>query len=43
MILQALNDQARATVSDIAGRLDERSDTVAAASGGFDTSGRQAG
>lgn len=43
MILQALNDQARATISDIAERLDERSDTVAAASGGFDTSGRQAG
>jgi len=42
-VLQALNDSAHASLRDIAARLYERSDAVAAASGGFDTAKRQAG
>ncbi|TDS68802.1 CorA family divalent cation transporter [Comamonas sp. JUb58] len=42
-MLEALNDAAHASLRDIAARLDERSDAVAAASGGFDTAKRQAG
>lgn len=42
-MLDALNDAAHASLRDIAARLDERSDAVAAASGGFDTAKRQAG
>ncbi|MCD2166438.1 CorA family divalent cation transporter [Comamonas koreensis] len=42
-MLEALNDAAHASLRDIATRLDERSDAVAAASGGFDTAKRQAG
>ncbi len=42
-MLEALNDAAHTTLRDIAARLDERSDAVAAASGGFDTAKRQAG
>lgn len=42
-MLEALNDAAHGTIRDIAARLDERSDTVAAASGGFETAKRQAG
>lgn len=42
-VLEALNDAAHGAVRDIAARLDDRSDAVAAASGGFETSQRQAG
>jgi len=42
-LLEALNDAAHASLRAIAERLDERSDAVAAASGGFDTAQRQAG
>lgn len=42
-ILDVLNDSAHATIREIAARLDERSETVAVASGGFEMSRRQAG
>jgi len=42
-LLEALNDDARATMTDVAAQLDMRSHAVAAASGGFDTTGQQPG
>lgn len=42
-VLELLNDSAHAAIREIAARLDERSETVAVASGGFEMSKRQAG
>ncbi|VVP66882.1 hypothetical protein PS910_00092 [Pseudomonas fluorescens] len=42
-LIEALNDAAHVAVRDIAARLDERSEAVLIASGGFETSSRQAG
>ncbi|HKS14204.1 MAG TPA: CorA family divalent cation transporter, partial [Pseudomonas sp.] len=42
-LLESLNDAAHAAIRQISARLDERSASVAAASGGFEMSRRQAG
>lgn len=42
-ILEVLNDSAHAAIRDISARLDEHSEAVAVASGGFEMSKRQAG
>ena len=42
-LIESLNDAAHAAIRDISARLDERSESVVIASGGFEVSRRQAG